>query len=298
MHEVWQQVWNAVVKPFLQHYAILTPVAVLGFFYGWRPIREPWNRYDGLRRSLRHAIPLFIVLSIIAYGRFDRDNEYREKEVHDAQSKLTQSRDTWLQIIVGDQNAVQMTQLVDASEGLSEVTTRTFDLFKADYSQSELHSLQIFLVAPDRTMEDVVAAGEYRAASTPFARSDSFVGSTIDKGTRYCPNVKEAERDPEHCFPFKPPNPLKLDFASLLCQRLGLAGGQTAFASVCVNSTKAHAFDTNQDAISNSIEKEIGAIAPLLKVFQDARACVMSSHNAKPPTPPNCSNGPALAPHL
>jgi hypothetical protein len=278
----WSEAWE-----FLKHYPIAILAFVLSWAATWPRLAKKWEnrpQWDPLRRRLREALLIILILAILALSRLTTNHAIWARTAQESRVRANRAYTYTYAQLGGIDKPSPSDQLVILSLGIGQITTRTFDLIRNSHPEFELRAISVHLELNNGSVEDVIQEGELKKDRTVFPPGTSFVGATIQeyKNThkyKYCRDLSKRKEDPE-CKTFAdsgsdPP------YASLLCYPFAL-GHDEAFGAVCLDSARPHAFDDavgikgRPDKAYDDIRDQLAQLATLLHAFRDVRLSLQS----------------------
>jgi hypothetical protein len=278
--------WSEL-REFLGHYIIvLLALAMTGaatwswFDNEW----QGWPRLNGLRRRSRHGVIIVLVLAILAFSKFKTNRVVRERTAQESRVRAERAYTYTNSQLEATPKPDPSEQLVILSQGIGQITTRTFDLIQNTHPEFKLRAISIHLKL-NNGIEDVIQEGELKKDRTIFPADTSFVGATIlGKKRKYCPDTAKRETDSQ-CQPFAEPGsgpPADLPYTSLICYPFSVSHDDV-FGAVCLDSVIPHAFDdavsmkSRQDTAYENIRDQMAQLATLLHAFKDVRSNLQSA---------------------
>jgi hypothetical protein len=275
----WSEAWE-----FLKHYPIVILAFALSWAATWPRLANKWEnrpKWDPLRRRLREALVIILVLAILALSRLTTNHAILARTAQESRVRAERAYTYAYAQLEATDKPNPTDQLVILSLGIGQITTRTFDLIRNGHPEFKLRAISVHLKLDNGNVEDVIQEGELKKDRTIFPLSSSFVGATIQEDKRkYCPDLSKRKQDSE-CHPFAESG-VDPPYASLICYPFAL-GRDDAFGAVCLDSTVPHAFDdtveikAGQDKAYEDIRDQMAQLATLLHAFKDVRSGLQSA---------------------
>ena len=312
IHEYWN-VLRAELQEFVGHYLIVLLALIMTLAATWSWFQKQWPRYPRLtaiRHKSRHGVIIVLVIAILAFSEFKTNRVVRQRTAQEARARAQRAYTYTESQLQSTPTPDLINQLIILSQGIGQITTRTFDLIQNSHPEFQLRAVSVHVKVNEEWVEDLFQEGEFKKDRTIFRMDHSFVGATIKQRKRmYCPDLlkdaqdqgtqqngpRQDEKDKKYpdCKEYSAPNPRQ--YASLICYPLSSGfirdredykkDHENAFAAICLDSIASHAFDQAtaskatdkpKDDVYETIRDQLAQLSTLLHAFQAVRTSLQS----------------------